>query len=133
MYAVMLETEFVKKDKFNENFFSDWKKILGKNHVIQDLSKCDFGPIHEWHLQEKEKKKQMTTDVSIHYRIVYQKIIISLRSSEDADFIYHLLSVDLFSIRLLSIYNDYSYMQLHPLRNDSWFGGGESKNLWVKE
>ena len=61
----MLETDYVKKDKFNENFFSDWKKLLGKNHVIQDLSKCDFGPIFEWHQQEKEKKKQMSTEVSI--------------------------------------------------------------------
>ncbi|XP_021849643.1 DNA topoisomerase 1 alpha isoform X1 [Spinacia oleracea] len=62
MYAVMLETDYIKKEKFNENFFSDWKKILGKNHVIQDLSKCDFRPIHEWHLSEKEKKKQMTSE-----------------------------------------------------------------------
>ncbi|KAL2944940.1 DNA topoisomerase 1 beta [Bienertia sinuspersici] len=62
MYAVMLETDYVKKEKFNENFFSDWKKILGKNHVIQDLSKCDFTPIFEWHQQEKERKKQMTTE-----------------------------------------------------------------------
>ncbi|XP_021764527.1 DNA topoisomerase 1 beta-like [Chenopodium quinoa] len=62
MYAVMLETDYVQKEKFNENFFTDWKKLLGKNHVIQDLSKCDFRPIHEWHLSEKEKKKQMTTE-----------------------------------------------------------------------
>ena len=71
MYAVMLETDYVKKKKFNENFFGDWKKILGKNHVIQDFSKCDFQPIYEWHLGEMEKKKQMSTEVSIpHYRIL---------------------------------------------------------------
>ncbi|KAL9236257.1 hypothetical protein vseg_010950 [Gypsophila vaccaria] len=62
MYAVMLETDYIQKDKFNENFFSDWKKILGRNHTIQDLAKCDFRPIHEWHLREKEKKKSMTSD-----------------------------------------------------------------------
>ncbi|KAH9620317.1 hypothetical protein KSS87_021714 [Heliosperma pusillum] len=62
MYAVMLETDYINKEKFNENFFSDWKKLLGRNHVIQDLKKCDFRPIHEWHLREKEKKKLMTTD-----------------------------------------------------------------------
>lgn len=65
MYAVMLETDYVKKEKFNENFFGDWRKILGKNHVIQDFSKCDFKPIYEWHLREKEKKKQMSAEVSI--------------------------------------------------------------------
>ncbi|GAB4826222.1 hypothetical protein Ancab_009087 [Ancistrocladus abbreviatus] len=62
MYAVMLETDYVQKPKFNENFFSDWKKLLGKNHIIQDLKKCDFRPIHEWHLREKEKKKQMSSE-----------------------------------------------------------------------
>ncbi|GAB2265075.1 hypothetical protein Dimus_000142 [Dionaea muscipula] len=62
MYAVMLETDYVQKPKFNENFFNDWKKILGKNHVIQDLKKCDFTPIHQWHLVEKEKKKQMSSE-----------------------------------------------------------------------
>ncbi|XP_057540485.1 DNA topoisomerase 1 alpha-like [Amaranthus tricolor] len=62
MYAVMLETDYVKKEKFSENFFGDWKKILGKNHVIQDFSKCDFKPIYEWHLREKEKKKQMSAE-----------------------------------------------------------------------
>ncbi|GMH08897.1 hypothetical protein Nepgr_010737 [Nepenthes gracilis] len=62
MYAVMLETDYVQKSKFNENFFNDWKKILGKNHIIQDLKKCDFTPIHQWHLTEKEKKKQMSSE-----------------------------------------------------------------------
>ncbi|KAK9673832.1 hypothetical protein RND81_12G192600 [Saponaria officinalis] len=62
MYAVMLETDYVKKEKFNENFFGDWKKLLGRNHTIQELEKCDFRPIHEWHLREKEKKKLMSTD-----------------------------------------------------------------------
>ncbi|KAJ8429345.1 hypothetical protein Cgig2_008792 [Carnegiea gigantea] len=62
MYAVMLETDYIKKEKFNENFFNDWKKLLGKNHVIQELKKCDFRPIYEWHLKEKEKKKQMSSE-----------------------------------------------------------------------
>lgn len=62
MYAVMLETDYIKKEKFNENFFNDWKKLLGKNHVIQELKKCDFRPIYDWHLKEKEKKKQMSSE-----------------------------------------------------------------------
>ncbi|KAH6811545.1 DNA topoisomerase I alpha [Perilla frutescens var. frutescens] len=62
MYAVMLETEYMNKPKFKENFMSDWRKILGRNHVIQSLEHCDFTPIFEWHQQEKEKKKQMTTE-----------------------------------------------------------------------
>nr|BAK32961.1 topoisomerase I [Ophiorrhiza ridleyana] len=62
MFAVMLDTDYMNKPRFKENFFSDWKKILGKNHTIQNLEDCDFGPIYEWHQQEKEKKKQMTTE-----------------------------------------------------------------------
>ncbi|XP_027127242.1 DNA topoisomerase 1 isoform X1 [Coffea arabica] len=62
MFAVMLDTDYMSKPQFKENFFSDWKKILGKNHTIQNLENCDFRPIYEWHQKEKEKKKQMTTE-----------------------------------------------------------------------
>ncbi|KAL2472921.1 DNA topoisomerase 1 beta [Forsythia ovata] len=62
MFAVMLDTEYMSKPKFKENFMSDWRKILGKNHIIQNLEDCDFSPIYEWHQKEKEKKKQMSTE-----------------------------------------------------------------------
>ncbi|KAF5478987.1 hypothetical protein F2P56_005503 [Juglans regia] len=62
MYAVMKDTDYMQKDKFKENFWTDWRKLLGKNHVIQSLEKCDFTPIYDWCQQEKEKKKQMSTE-----------------------------------------------------------------------
>ncbi|CAN4103707.1 unnamed protein product [Withania somnifera] len=62
MYAVMLDTDYMNKQQFRENFMNDWRKILGKNHVIQNLEDCDFTPIYEWHQREKEKKKQMNTE-----------------------------------------------------------------------
>ncbi|XP_065862483.1 DNA topoisomerase 1 beta-like [Euphorbia lathyris] len=62
MFAVMKETEYMQKPKFRDNFWNDWRKLLGKNHVIQNLEGCNFDPIYEWHAQEKEKKKQMTTE-----------------------------------------------------------------------
>ncbi|PSR96262.1 DNA topoisomerase 1 alpha like [Actinidia chinensis var. chinensis] len=62
MFAVMLDTDYMNKPKFKENFITDWRKILGKNHVIQKLEDCDFTPIYEWHQKEKEKKKQMSTE-----------------------------------------------------------------------
>ncbi|PSR85274.1 DNA topoisomerase 1 beta like [Actinidia chinensis var. chinensis] len=62
MIAVMLDTEYMNKPKFKENFMNDWRKILGKNHVIQRLEDCDFTPIYEWHQKEKEKKKQMSAE-----------------------------------------------------------------------
>ncbi|KAL2483757.1 DNA topoisomerase 1 [Forsythia ovata] len=62
MFAVMLDTDYMNKPKFKENFMNDWRKILGKKHVIQNLEDCDFTPIYEWHQKEKEKKKQMSTE-----------------------------------------------------------------------
>ncbi|XP_057849059.2 DNA topoisomerase 1 alpha [Cryptomeria japonica] len=62
MFAVMKDTDYATKPKFLENFWSDWKQILGKKHVIQKFELCDFTPIYEWHLGEKEKKKLMTTE-----------------------------------------------------------------------
>ena len=63
MFAVMKDTEYVGKKTFIDNFFGDWRKVLGKNHIIKKFELCDFTPIYEWHLTEKEKKKQMTSEV----------------------------------------------------------------------
>ncbi|CAI9279853.1 unnamed protein product [Lactuca saligna] len=62
MFAVMLDTDYMTKPVFKQNFWNDWRKILGKNHTIQSLEDCDFKPIYDWHQREKEKKKQMTTE-----------------------------------------------------------------------
>lgn len=64
MYAVMRDTEYMQKDRFKENFWNDWRKLLGRNHVIQNLKDCDFTPIYDWYQSEKEKKKRMTAEVS---------------------------------------------------------------------
>lgn len=64
MFAVMKETEYYNKPQFRENFWNDWRALLGKKHVIQKLDDCDFAPIYEWHLEEKEKKKQMSAEVT---------------------------------------------------------------------
>ncbi|KAI3795708.1 hypothetical protein L1987_38365 [Smallanthus sonchifolius] len=62
MFAVMLDTDYMTKPMFKENFWNDWRKILGRNHTIQNLEDCDFKPIYDWHQNEKEKKKQMSTE-----------------------------------------------------------------------
>lgn len=64
MFAVMKDTEYATKQKFIDNFMNDWKVLLGRNHVIKKFELCDFTPIYEWHQKEKEKKKQMSTEVS---------------------------------------------------------------------
>ncbi|CAM0902205.1 unnamed protein product [Alopecurus aequalis] len=62
MFAVMKDTEYASKETFINNFFTDWRNILGKKHMIKKFELCDFTSIYEWHLQEKEKKKQMTSE-----------------------------------------------------------------------
>lgn len=64
MFVVMKETEYATKQKFIDNFMNDWKVLLGRNHVIKRFELCDFTPIYEWHEREKEKKKQMSTEVN---------------------------------------------------------------------
>ena len=64
MFAVMRDTDYATRPTFIDNFFTDWRKILGKNHIIKKFELCDFTPIYEWHLREKEKKKQMTSEVT---------------------------------------------------------------------
>lgn len=46
---------------FIKNFMTDFKSILGKNHVIQKFDKCDFGPIRR-HLEEQKMVKKAITD-----------------------------------------------------------------------
>ncbi|CAJ2674474.1 DNA topoisomerase 1 alpha-like isoform X1 [Trifolium pratense] len=61
MFAVMRDTEYMQKEIFKCNFWSDWQKLLGQNHVIQNLEDCDFTPIYDWCQIEKDKKKQMSS------------------------------------------------------------------------
>ena len=68
MFAVMKDTDYATKPRFIENFMNDWRVVLGKNHVIKKFELCDFTPMYEWHEKEKEKKKQMTAEVSSNVR-----------------------------------------------------------------
>ncbi|CAL5008422.1 unnamed protein product [Urochloa decumbens] len=62
MFAVMKDTDYAGRQTFIDNFFADWQQVLGRGHIIKKFELCDFTPIYEWHLREKEKKKQMTTE-----------------------------------------------------------------------
>mmetsp|Transcript_9756 Transcript_9756/g.14640 ORF Transcript_9756/g.14640 Transcript_9756/m.14640 type:complete len:784 (+) Transcript_9756:28-2379(+) len=56
-FAVLIETQHGKNKVFQKNFFNDWKKLLGRGHVIKDFKKCDFRPIFEWSKERKELMK----------------------------------------------------------------------------
>lgn len=61
-YAVMLKTDYMQKPQFRANFWEGFREVLGPKHVIQDLDRCDFTPIYEWHEAEREKKRAMTKE-----------------------------------------------------------------------
>ncbi|GIL73157.1 hypothetical protein Vretimale_4749 [Volvox reticuliferus] len=62
MFAVMKDTDYMKKPVFLKNFWEGFKEILGKNHAIKNLDKCDFTPIYDWHMAQREAKKTMTKE-----------------------------------------------------------------------
>ena len=62
IFSRYIDTEYYKGDKFKKNFWKDWKVILGKNHIIQDLENCDFSLIYKYILELREKKKDLTKD-----------------------------------------------------------------------
>ncbi len=63
MFAVMKETDYVKKEQFLRNFWDAFKPILGKGHVIKDLKKCDFTPIYEHHMAGRDLLKALSKEV----------------------------------------------------------------------
>jgi DNA topoisomerase-1 len=63
MFAIMKETDYMNKPKFLQNFWNGFKEVLGKNHVIKSLVKCDFTPMYDYQMAEREKKKLMTKEV----------------------------------------------------------------------
>lgn len=63
MYAKYIDTEYVNNNKFNSNFWNDWKKTL-TNTKIKSLDKCDFGLISEYLVQQKLANKNNKKDNS---------------------------------------------------------------------
>ncbi|KAK6541240.1 DNA topoisomerase 1 [Orbilia ellipsospora] len=69
--AALLEAPQATDQKFLDNFFADWKKVLketggakdksGKVIKIDSYDKCDFRPMFEYFASQKEIKKNMTT------------------------------------------------------------------------
>ncbi|CCI41458.1 unnamed protein product [Albugo candida] len=47
---------------FNQNFFQDLQKLLGKNHIIKDFDLCDFSLIRQHLDVTREEKKNRTKE-----------------------------------------------------------------------
>ena len=54
MYARYLNTDYEKINKFNKNFWNDWKKIIPNDHIIKDFNLCDFSLIRKHLDRQKE-------------------------------------------------------------------------------
>jgi DNA topoisomerase I len=61
LYAKYITTDYVKSRVFNKNFWLDWKKVLGKNHIIQDFELCDFTAYNQY-LQDIYEKQKTNID-----------------------------------------------------------------------
>eukprot|EP00667_Euglena_gracilis_P003148 EG_transcript_3154 len=79
MFAVMREqirppSDYYINPTFRKNFFTDWLEILNsdparnirrfgqREHIIKVLDRVNFDAIWEWHVQQKEIKKNMTRE-----------------------------------------------------------------------
>merc|ERR1719317_523370 len=68
-YAVMIETEWVKKRAFNINFFREFRSALKnakeekhRHTHITDFRALNFRPIYEWAMNKKELEKEKKKD-----------------------------------------------------------------------
>ncbi|UYV76959.1 TOP1 [Cordylochernes scorpioides] len=63
-YARMLDHDYVTKERFNDNFFKDWRKMMTPKEaeIIKDLSKCNFKEIGDYYKMKSEERKAMTKE-----------------------------------------------------------------------
>jgi DNA topoisomerase-1 len=61
LYAKCSETEYIKNNLFNKNFWHDWKKVLEIKEIIS-LENCDFSLIYNHIVEEKQRKKDMSDE-----------------------------------------------------------------------
>ncbi|KAG1662684.1 hypothetical protein FOA52_014610 [Chlamydomonas sp. UWO 241] len=58
MFASMMTSDYKDKPTFMNNFWAGFKEVLGPKHIIKDLAKCDFTPMHTYFEAEREKKRE---------------------------------------------------------------------------
>lgn len=75
-YARMLEHDYTSKDTFNENFFTDWRKMMTDKEktVIKDLRKCDFKEMHTFFMAQAEKNRNKTKEEKLNLKTKNEEI-----------------------------------------------------------
>lgn len=63
-YARMLDHDYTSKAVFNNNFFTDWRKVMTKQELatIVDLAKCNFKSMHAYFMDMAEKNRNKTKE-----------------------------------------------------------------------
>ena len=61
MYARYIDTEYVKNPRFNKNFLSDWKKVLGE-HKVTDMNQVNINDIKKYLDNIKEQKTHISKE-----------------------------------------------------------------------
>ena len=66
-YAKMLDHDYTTKDKFNQNFFEDWRSIMTheEKKLIKKLSKCDFTKVQAYYKEQSEIRKNRSKEVKL--------------------------------------------------------------------
>lgn len=79
-YAVMIETEWVKKKAFNINFFREFRLTLRnakeekhRHTQMTDFRHLNFRPIYEWAMKTKEELKERKKDTLYRARLKADK------------------------------------------------------------
>ena len=67
-FAVMKETDYMSKQIFLDNFWEGFRKVLGPNHRIKSLGKCDFTPIYDHQIAERERKKELPKEEKLRIK-----------------------------------------------------------------
>lgn len=68
LYAKYCESEYLENSTFRRNFWKDWKDVLGKEHVIQNLEECNFKLIYDYLIKQKELNKELKKEDDSKFR-----------------------------------------------------------------
>lgn len=81
-YAKMLTHDYTSKEKFNTNFFNDWRKVMTEKEskLITDLSKCNFKPMAQYFQEKSEERKAMSKEEKKVWRVLNENLIVFLYS-----------------------------------------------------
>ena len=60
MYARYIDTDYVKKHKFNKNFLNDWRRVLPSHIKVNSMDEIDVSDIKK-HLDKIKNKKSLLT------------------------------------------------------------------------